>query len=106
MANRSREEGEEYRLRKIRQLEKKYGDTKPAEVLEAEKVIAKYRQEEVKANAVKVRCRAPLPAPDLCPQCWFDDGHRSTLRSVDHPEPAEYDRMKCKTCGYVDDQPA
>ena len=72
-------ESESYRLEMLRRLEEKYSKSKPSEVFEAEQVIAKYRDEQETARAAIPRLRSPLPEPNLCPQCWFLHGRRTSL---------------------------
>jgi hypothetical protein len=66
-------ESESYRLEMLRRLKDKDRHTPPPEVAEAEKIIAHYREKQAKAREAIPRLSAPLPEPDLCPQCWFGE---------------------------------
>jgi hypothetical protein len=98
-------ESEEYRRHMLRHLEQKFRQSKPAEVLEAERVIAKYRIEQEQAIPQLERLQKPLPEPDLCPQCYYRDGKTNTLIAAVHSDPARYDIMKCRLCGYYEERP-
>lgn len=106
MVRRGSEQSEEYRLEMLRRLKKKYSDPDPPEVLEAKKVITKHGEEKAKAGPQITRLGSPLPSPDLCPQCWFMNGHRVALRAVQHPQPEKFDRVRCGECGYEADTEA
>jgi len=97
-------ESESYRLEMLRRLKHKNSAPPPAEVLEAQKVIAKHSQEQQKAREAIPRLEAGLPKPDLCPRCWFNEGHESILYAIRADDPSRYDRMKCRECGYVEDR--
>jgi hypothetical protein len=97
-------ESESYRLEMLRRLEEKYSKSKPSEVFEAERVIAKYRDEQETARAAIPRLRSPLPEPNLCPQCWFFHGRRTFMTPRVHPDPERYDRWLCGTCGHIEDR--
>jgi hypothetical protein len=103
----SSKQSEEYRLNMLRRLEKIVDGTPPSEVAEAEKVVANYRKKQAEARQAIPRIHAKLPEPDLCPECWFMHGRRTDLYAVRHPDdPDNYDRWKCKTCGYIEDRDA
>ena len=89
----------------LRHLEQKFRQSKPAEVLEAERVIAKYRIEQEQAIPQLERLQRPLPEPALCPQCYYRDGKTNTLIAAVHPDPARYDMMKCRLYGYYEERP-
>jgi rubredoxin len=102
---RASKESEEYRAGVLRRLEHKYRQSKPTEVLEAEKVVAKYRKEQEQAAPQIARLNQPLPEDNLCPECWFMHGQRSMLYAVSHPTDSDrFDRMRCRTCGHVEDR--
>lgn len=98
------EKSESYRLDMLRRLKDRYHKAKPAEVLEAEKVIAKFREEEARDRKIIPRLESELPKPDLCPRCWFIDGHEMPLISIPADDPKHFDRMKCRECGYTEDR--
>lgn len=103
---RGSKESEGYRLDMLRYLKEKYRDAKPPEVLEAEQVIAKFREEKASADAQIPRLEAGLPKQNLCPRCWFMDGHESALYAVPSDDPQRFDRWKCRRCDYVEDRAA
>jgi hypothetical protein len=72
-------ESESYRLEMLRHLKEKYGNAKPSEVLEAEQVIAKYREEKARAGEQIPRLEAGPPTPNACPRCWSMNGHEHAL---------------------------
>ena len=75
-------ESESYRLYVLRDLQNRYGKGDPPEVLEAQKVIAEFREKQAEAEKAISRVEAGLPKPDLCPKCWFTKGHESILYAV------------------------
>ena len=96
-------ESEEYRLKMPRRLKDENSSAPPPEVLEAEKVIAKYREEQEQINATKMRLRLQLPNTDLCPQCFYSHGNRSLMQ----PKPAggrPIDMFECEKCGYLQER--
>jgi rubredoxin len=101
---RSGKEGESYRRQMLRRLEQIDSGPTPSEVTEAQKTIAQYRQKQAEARQAIPRLRAPLPHPDLCPQCWFIHGEESPLHAARHPDPDNFDMWECRVCGYSDEQ--
>lgn len=98
-------ESESYRREMLRRLKNKVCGPPPAEVLEAEKVIAKHRDEQEQAREAIPRLSLPLPDYNLCPQCWFIHGKRVPFTAVEHPTDRDnLDRMKCRTCGHIEDR--
>ena len=97
-------ESEGYRRDMLRRLEQKANGPTPSEVLEAEQVIAKYRAEQAQAREAIPRLSTPLPKPDLCPECYYLHGRTISLAAVRSDDPDRYDRLKCKTCGYVEER--
>ena len=97
-------ESETYRLEMLRRLERINSEPPPPEVLEAQKVIAKHREKQAEAREAIPRLRAPLPEPNLCPECYYLHGNRTFLTAVPHPDSANFDRMKCVSCGYIEDR--
>jgi hypothetical protein len=98
-------ECEEYRRHMLRHLEQRFQRSKPAEVLEAERVIAKYRLEQEQAIPQLMRLQLQLLELDLCPQCHYRDGKRNTLTAAENPHPDRLDMMKCGVCGYYEERP-
>ena len=99
-------QSEEYRLQMLRRLENRYGNDKPTEVLEAEEVIAKFRQEKARDRQAITRLSSPLPEPNLCPSCWFIHGRKIHLTHAPHPNSAKFDRQICPQCNYIEDTAA
>jgi hypothetical protein len=97
-------ESEKYRLDMLRHLGREYGETPPAKIAEAEKVIADYRKGKAHAEAIRARLPLPLPEPNLCPACFYEHDNRSPLIAVAAPDPTKLDRMICRTCGYLEDR--
>jgi hypothetical protein len=95
-------ESEAYRLEMLRRLENKYGKAKPAEVLEAEKVIAKFREQEAADREAIARLGSPLPEPHLCPECYYLHGKTSRLEPV--PSGTKHDKFKCGRCGFIQER--
>lgn len=99
------EESESYRTQMLRRLKEKNRRGPPAEVLEAKKVIASFREQETRDREIQARLSLPLPNPHSCPQCFYLHGREALLYAVPHPEPRKFDRWKCNHCSYVDDVP-
>ncbi len=99
-------ESESYRRQMLRHLQAKDSDPPPPEVLEAEQVVAKHREEQATAREAIPRARLPLPEPDICPRCWILHGRRTPLIAVPHPDPSKFDRMKCRSCEYIENRDA
>ena len=89
----------EYRLRMLRYFKDRYGKAKPAEVLEAEKVIAEFREQEARDREMEARLRLDLPEPDLCPKCFYRHNTLTKLSPVDSPHP-NIDYFRCRACGH------
>src|SRR5574337_276902 len=97
-------ESESYRLQVLRRLKQKDSGPPPSEVLEAEKVIAKHREEQAQARAAIPRASAPLPNDGRCPDCHIYHNIRSILVPEIHPESEKgFDRLRCPICGYTED---
>ncbi|SRR5216683_1145874 len=94
-------ESEAYRLQMLRNLKQKYGKAKPSEVLEAEKVIAKYREEETHDREAMTRLNNPLPEPNLCPQCFYFRGRSIKMDPTSPTDRSKYDRWRCSYCDFV-----
>ena len=77
-------------------LQNRYSKGDPPEVLEAEKVIAKFRKEKAESRDQIARASTPLQDADLCPSCWIMHGERNPLVAAHHPDPDKYDRMICQ----------
>lgn len=78
------EQNESYRAQILRRLKNKYSSSAPPEVLEAEKVIARFREQETKDRQTETRLGLELPNPHSCPQCFYLHDTNSMLKSVPH----------------------
>ncbi len=99
-------ESETHRSQMLRRLQNRYSKGDPPEVLEAEKVIAKYRKEKAESRDQIARASTPLQGADLCPSCWIMHGERNSLVAANHPDPDKFDRMICRKCSYFEDRDA
>jgi hypothetical protein len=89
-----------YRLEMLRRLEDKYGKSKPPDVLEAERIIAKFLKDEARDREAIARLCSPLPTPNLCPECYYLHGRLSDLSPV--PSETNDDNFRCYTCDYFE----
>lgn len=100
-------ESESYRLQMLRHLKQVDNGPPPSEVLEAEKIVANYREEQAQARSAIPRLGLPLPEPNICSPCWFLHGRRSVLVGIPHPINSDkYDRMRCRVCKEIEDREA
>lgn len=97
-----RKQIEKYKTEILRRLQEYGNKSKPSEVLEAEKVIAKFNQREKDRITQLQRAQSPLPADDACPDCFVERGITSHMKTLPASENApEIDLFKCKTCGLI-----
>lgn len=94
-----RKQAEQYKLEILRQLQNEQNQSKPSEVLEAEKVIANFRKEESDKEQWLARAMLPLPSGDPCPACFVKRGVTSHMSLVSSD--TDIDLFKCKECGFV-----
>jgi hypothetical protein len=92
-------EGEEYRIEMLRGLKQENSRPPPREVLEAEQVIAKFREKQANLNAIEARVNSHLPNPDLCPECFYLHNRNSMMHSI--PSGGSTDIYKCDTCSFT-----
>jgi hypothetical protein len=97
---RNSKESETYRLEMLRHFQKIDSGTPPAEVLEAEKVIANYRKEKEQTHETISRLETGLPKPDLCPECFYLHGVESSMRPIPSEEP-KIDKFRCNKCDFI-----
>lgn len=97
-------EGETYSADMLRRFKQISDGTPPSEVLEAEEVIAEFRKKQAEARAAIARFSQPLPHPDSCPECFYRHGRDSRLIAAPHPDPSKFDRMRCRSCSYIEDR--
>ena len=64
-------ESENYRLQMLRRFKRERDGPPPAEVLEAEKMVAQFREKQAKAKEVVLRLEKPPPKPNLCSECFY-----------------------------------
>ncbi len=98
------EQAEEYRASMLRKLKKKYGDNKPPAVLEAEKVIAQYREEKANAKPQIARLETEKCPPSICFHCFWVKGVSFHLVAI--PGDDDMDIFKCPECKRTYEQPA
>jgi rubredoxin len=99
-------ESDSYRLTMLRRFEQINGAPAPSEVLEAEKVVAKFREEQARARETIHRLRSPLPKEDSCPACHYLHDREVLLVSVEHDDPRHFELWKCNVCGYEEERKA
>ena len=93
-----RKESEAYRNEVLLRLLGQNRD-KPVEVTEAEKIVAKYREEQAKIHDAIVRLGSALPEADACPQCYYLNGLTSIMGLV--TSNATGDIFRCEECVYT-----
>jgi predicted RNA-binding Zn-ribbon protein involved in translation (DUF1610 family) len=97
-------ESDEYRTEMIRHLQQEDQKSPPSEVLEAQKMIAKFEQRKRKREEQMVALQQPLPNKDACPKCyWLHGGIASIMR----PQPSgdHSDWFRCPECGFEQERP-
>jgi hypothetical protein len=72
---------------------------KPVEVAEAEKIVAKYREERAKIHDAIARLGSVLPEADACPQCYYLNGLTSIMVLI--TSNATGDIFRCEECVYT-----
>jgi hypothetical protein len=92
-----RKQNEEYRANMLKKLKKKYGDSNPPEVLEAEKVIANYREKKTNAIAQINRLESSECPESVCCECFYMQGLNFQLKSINGGE--NFDSFRCPECG-------
>jgi hypothetical protein len=95
---------EQHRQKIRRRAEELIAAGKPAEVVQAESIVAAYLQQVEQARQILARADRPLPQR-ACPDCFDVRDTLVALHSAPHPSRAErYDRWQCRKCGYVEDE--
>jgi len=94
-----RKQAEQYKAEILRQLQKEQSQSKPSEVLEAEKVIANFRKEKLEKEQWLARAMLTLPSGDPCPSCFVKRGVTYHMSLV--PSDTDVDLFNCKECGLV-----
>jgi hypothetical protein len=80
-------ESESYRLHLLSRLEQESSGPTPSEVLEAEQIVAAFREKQAMARDAVIRLRSRLPKDNLCPECYYLFDKQILMVSVPHPEP-------------------
>jgi hypothetical protein len=94
-----RKEAEQHKAEILRRLQERRSKPKPSEVLEAEKVIAKYREKEAEADEQASRALLPLPPGNPCPACFVKRGITSHMVPISSS--TYNDLFECKECSLV-----
>ena len=90
----------EYRNHMLRKLKKKYRYGKPASVLEAEKIIAKYNEEKANANPQIARLETEECPSSVCSECFYMLGISHDLKPIGCDD-NHNDCFKCPECHAV-----
>ena len=90
---------EEYRRILLSKLTRKNAGSKPAEVLEAEKIISKYRKEHKNIELQLSRLESSDCPGSVCPNCFYTRGLSVHLKNSDGND--EEDRFKWPDCNHV-----
>lgn len=96
------EQAEKYRSDMTRKLKKKYRDDKPPAVLEAEKVIAQYREEKASAELQIARLESKQCPSSVCFKCFWMKGLSFHLIAI--PSDDETDLFRCPECNSIYEQ--
>ena len=96
------EERNENRRQIVGGLEQEYQQA-DAKLLKADADGAEAKREMQSLEAARLRAQAPALLGDKCPACWITHGVKSNLVAVVHEDPANFDRLECKACGYFED---
>jgi hypothetical protein len=92
-----RKYAEEYRERLLVKFSRKNTGKKPPEVLEAEKVIAKYRKEQEEVEPTLSRLNS-LECPDsVCPDCLWTKGRTVHVKPISSSN-CDIDLFRCPEC--------
>jgi rubrerythrin len=93
-----REESERYRRETLRRLKEMNRRPPPTEVLEAQKMVATFREKQAREREAIARLSSPLPDPELCRECYYLHARFSTLTPI--PSEADADWFECPSCGH------
>lgn len=94
-----RKESEAYRTETLQRLQEKIRYGKSAEVFEAEKLIAKFREEQAEIHDAIARLGSPLPEADACPECYYFHGLTIIMQST---RPSLTGAVfVCEECGFI-----
>lgn len=94
-----RKESEAYRTETLQRLQEKNRYGKSAEVFEAEKLIAKYREEQTQIHDAIARLGSPLPEADACPECYYLHGLTIIMQSTQANITGAV--FACGECGFI-----
>jgi hypothetical protein len=96
-------ESESYRFQMLRRFESERDGPPPSEVLEAQQVVAEFREKQAKAKEAVLRLKRPLPKPNLCSECFYLRDHETLMRPIPHSNPNHFDLWKCG-CSYEEER--
>jgi hypothetical protein len=84
---------DDYRAQLIRHLQNRNA--------ERAKLVADLQEENERDSAVMARVSAPLPEENLCMQCWYVHGAKSTMSAMAArlDDPPGTERLECLACG-------
>ena len=99
-----REFAKEYRESLLRKITKQNTGNKPAKVLEAEKIIAKYRDKHKNLELQLSRLNSSDCPNSICPHCFYSFGFSHNLKPISGND--EIDKFECDECHYVYEEPA
>lgn len=91
-----RKYAKEYRERLLGKLSRKKHGKKPSEVLDAEKVIAKYCKEQQELEPQLTRLESSDCPDSVCPECFYLYGLHINLNTF--PGDIDVDRFLCPRC--------
>ncbi|MDD1620871.1 MAG: hypothetical protein LUQ11_05275 [Methylococcaceae bacterium] len=94
-----KEYAKEYRGNLLKKLSRKKSGSKPSEVLEAEKIIAKYNEEQEKIGPQLFRLESSECPDSICPQCFYLRGLNVHLKTI--PGDDEIDKYQCPECNSI-----
>jgi len=98
-----RKYAEEYREGLLRKLTRKNTGGKPAEVLDAEKIIADYREKQENIDPQLSRLENSECPNSICPNCFYTKGLNIHLNNSDGND--EVEKFNCPECNYVYKEP-
>jgi hypothetical protein len=94
----------EFRDSSLKAISRKKHGKKPAEVLEAEKIITKFREEQKNLEFSLPRLDSLECSDSVCPKCFYLHGLTSELTPIDGDDLV--DRFRCKKCRSIYEEEA
>ena len=89
----------DFRNSRLKTLSRKKSGKKPSKILEAEKIIAKYREEQENLEPQLSRLESSECPDSVCPKCFYMHGLHSQLEPIEGDD--DYDRFRCSKCRSV-----